>query len=563
MPNETLPQPRARVDSDCCYMLTLRGKREHDSSCVMTRILLTTLNARYTHAAFGLRYLLANMGELEPTTTLREFTIHERPADIVESILAYEPQIVGIGIYIWNVAPATRVVQLLKAIRPDIAVVLGGPEVSYEWEEQTICHAADWVIAGEADLAFAQLCRQIRDGNPPAEKVLRPPPPRIESLSLPYHLYTDEDVSQRVVYVEASRGCPYTCEFCLSSLDQKVRQVPLPRFFAAMEALIERGVKHFKFIDRTFNLSLKTSRAVLEFFWERYQSGMFLHFEMIPDRLPSGLREIIARFPPGALQFEVGLQTFNPEVAARIARRHDVDKTRANFAFLRQSTGVHIHADLIAGLPGETLESFAEGFDQLVALAPDEIQLGILKRLRGTPISRHTNTFSMVYSPEAPFEILQNDRLGFATIQKLKRMARYWDLVVNSGRFLRTARLLWQDASAFWCFWAFSEWLYATTSQTHRIAVYRLAELIFTYLTEVRRPGVPPLRAARALAEDLQSSDPRALPRPVRDVLPAAERQALTRVKSPEQLPSDIRQLPPRQRRHVQRRNADAPASLP
>ena len=275
-------------------------------------------------------------------------------------------------------------------------------------------------------------------------KIIPAEPPDFSQIALPYDLYTDDDLAHRIIYVEASRGCPFTCEFCLSSLDIPVRQVPLEKILAELQRLLDRGLKQFKFVDRTFNLNVATSKTILEFFLARYQPGHFFHFEMIPDRLPESLREIIARFPPGALQFEVGIQTFNPEVAALISRRQDYDKLADNFHFLRRETGVHIHADLIVGLPGETVESFAAGFDRLIALGPQEIQVGILKRLRGTPIVRHDAEWRMIYNPHPPYEILQNKLIDFATMQRLRRFARYWDLVGNSGNFIESTPLIWR-----------------------------------------------------------------------------------------------------------------------
>ena len=166
---------------------------------------------------------------------------------------------------------------------------------------------------------------------------------------LPYEFYTDEDLRHRVIYVEASRGCPFSCEFCLSSLDVPVRNVPLDTFLAAMGRLLDRGLRQFKFVDRTFNLNLEFSRSILQFFLDRYEPGMFLHFEMIPDRLPEVLRELIRQFPAGALQFEVGVQTLDDDTAKRISRRQDVKKLAENLRSLRDETGVHVHADLIAG----------------------------------------------------------------------------------------------------------------------------------------------------------------------------------------------------------------------
>jgi radical SAM superfamily enzyme YgiQ (UPF0313 family) len=282
-------------------------------------IVLATLNAKYIHASFGLRYLLANLGPLRAESCLLEFDIQQRPNDIVEAILAREPKIVGLGVYIWNVAESTQVVATLKRVRPELIVILGGPEVSYEVEEQEIIRLADYVVTGEADLKFAEVCQQILGGTPPAGKIVTAEFPDLAQLKLPYDLYADEDVAHRVIYVEASRGCPFTCEFCLSSLDVPVRQFPPALLLAQMERLLERGVRQFKFVDRTFNLNIASSKAILQFFLERWRPGLFVHFEMIPDRLPEALRSVIAQFPPGALQFEVGVQTFNEEVSRNIS----------------------------------------------------------------------------------------------------------------------------------------------------------------------------------------------------------------------------------------------------
>jgi radical SAM superfamily enzyme YgiQ (UPF0313 family) len=446
-------------------------------------IVLTTLNAKYIHAAFGLRYLLANLGELRSTTVLAEFDINQRPLDIAEMLLVRNPKIIGFGVYIWNVGPTTEVIAAINRLRPEIKIILGGPEVSYETESQPIVQLADHVITGEADLKFAEVCAQLLSGRRLENKIITAEVPDFSKIVLPYDSYNDDDIAHRIIYVEASRGCPFTCEFCLSSLDIPMRQVPLPAFLDQMQRLLDRGVKQFKFVDRTFNLNVATSKTILEFFLARHQPGNFYHFEMIPDRLPADLREVIARFPPGTLQFEVGIQTFNPEVGALISRRQNYERLADNFNFLRRETGVHIHADLIVGLPGETLESFAAGFDKLVALGPQEIQVGILKRLRGTPIVRHDAEWQMIYSANPPYEILQNRRLDFATMQRLRRFARYWDMVGNSGNFLEGAPLVWHGTNPFYGFLRWSDWLHARVKRTDGIALLRLMELFFEFLT--------------------------------------------------------------------------------
>ncbi|HUI06593.1 MAG TPA: DUF4080 domain-containing protein [Verrucomicrobiae bacterium] len=504
----------------------------------MSDIILTTLNAKYAHCAFGLRYLMANLGDLQPRARILEFDIRQRPIDIAERILGHDPKIVGLGVYIWNVTESTQLAADLKRLRPDLVVVIGGPEVSYEVEQQQICRNADFVITGEGDLAFAELCRDVLQSPAPRSTlhasrptIVAAPPPTFDQLVLPYDLYTAEDVAHRVIYVEASRGCPFECEFCLSSLDVPVRNAPLDKFLAAMQSLLDRGVRQFKFVDRTFNLNVKFSSAILQFFWERYTPGLFVHFEMIPDRLPEALRHIIRKFPPGALQFEVGIQTFNERVAERISRRQDNAKAEENLRWLRAETGVHVHADLIVGLPGEDLDSFAAGFDRLVALRPQEIQVGLLKRLRGTPISRHDQEWQMVYSPHPPYEILQTKLIDFFTMQRLRRFARYWDLVANSGHLIGVTRWLCandaalgegalptaprqnlagrggptapQPLSPFWSFMSFSDWLYAETKQTHAIALARLTELAARYLTE--EMGLARSRVVSLFDRDRQS----------------------------------------------------------
>lgn len=196
----------------------------------MADITITTLNAKYIHAAFGLRYLFANLGELQPRAILAEFDINQRPLDIAEVLLARDPKIIGFGIYIWNVTETTEVIAAIRRVRPGITIILGGPEVSYELDTQPIVLLADYVITGEADLKFAEVCGQLLRGEKPAGKIIPAQLPEFAQLALPYDLYTEDDIAHRVIYVEASRGCPFTCEFCLSSLDIPVRQAPLRSF---------------------------------------------------------------------------------------------------------------------------------------------------------------------------------------------------------------------------------------------------------------------------------------------------------------------------------------------
>lgn len=469
----------------------------------MPEIVLTTLNAKHIHASLGLRYLYANMGELQTQTAIQEYTLEPWPIDIAEQLLAERPRIIGIGVYIWNAERSQQLVALLKQISPETLIILGGPEVSHEWQDQPIVEQADYLITGQGDQAFAQLCQQLLAGERPLQKVIQAAAPSLETLTLPYAFYSDEDIKHRLIYVEASRGCPFKCEFCLSALDKTARPFPEQLFMAALEQLYLRGVRHFKFVDRTFNLNPQQSIRILNFFLDRLDEQLFLHFEVIPDHLPQSLKAILSQFPAGSLQLEIGIQSFNPEVQAIISRQQDNAKSRQNLRWLRQETQAHLHADLIIGLPGEELASLAQSFNELVALSPHEIQVGVLKRLKGSPIIRHSQAYNMRYNPAPPYNILSNNLLDFQTIQRLNRFTRYWEMIANSGRFQHTLpQILEQEP--FERFMELSTWLYETTGQVHRIALKRLFELLYTGVTTTRL--INPKQALAALALDFADS---------------------------------------------------------
>jgi radical SAM superfamily enzyme YgiQ (UPF0313 family) len=469
----------------------------------MAGIILATLNARYIHSAFGLRYLLANLDELQTGAQLLEFGVGERPAIISEKILQLRPRIIGFGVYIWNVNEISAVARILKQVAPELIVILGGPEVSYPPDLPAIAEEADYIITGNAETGFRDLCRALVKGERPAERIIQGRSTDLAGLASPYPFYNDNDLRQRVIYVEASRGCPFKCEFCLSALDVTAKPFPLSLFLREMAVLYERGARSFKFIDRTFNLKAEVSVAILEFFLERLSADLHVHFEVIPDYLPEALKNTLSLFPQGVLQFEVGVQSFDPVIQQRISRRQDNEKTKANLRWLRQYTNIHIHADLIAGLPGDTLAGFGDSFDQLIALRPQEIQVGILKRLRGAPINRHTEEYQMRYDPHPPYPILSTRDMSFSDLQRLNRFARYWDLIGNSGRYAETLPMILADRP-FQRFMALSDALYALLDSTWQISLKRLYELTYQVMTE--NLDVPPQQAEAVLRLDYRLS---------------------------------------------------------
>jgi len=470
-------------------------------------ILLTTLNARYSHSAIGLRYIFANMRELQPHSAIREFTINDNIQDIAEQLLNDQPAIIGIGVYIWNATQCSELVQVIKQISPETIVVLGGPEVSYA-PMRLHFDAADYIVQGEGDTAFYDLAKALLGGLLPKQRIIQAIMADLDVIELPYDYYTDADVANRYIYVEASRGCPFLCEFCLSSIDKKVRNIDTDKLLAALDKLYQRGVRSFKFIDRTFNLNVRIASQLLDFFLAR--QPCFVHFEVIPDHFPDVLKARIARFPAAALQLEIGIQTLNTEVADRIHRNLKLAKIEENIAFLENETSAHMHLDLIVGLPGETLASFGDNLNRLCAMANSEIQIGILKKLSGTSLHRHDAQFGMIYSDRPPYDILKNDLLCFADIQQMKRFSRFWNLYYNSGNFKQSIGLLWPGGDVYEQFHAFSIWVYRQTRSTWQISLDRLAALLFEYLCTIQ--GHNREAVAALLIDDIMKPKGRKMP---------------------------------------------------
>ncbi|MDY0232739.1 MAG: DUF4080 domain-containing protein [Sulfurimonas sp.] len=471
-------------------------------------IILTTLNSRYTHSSIGLRYLYANLKELRDDAKIIEFSINDAVQTIAEKLLLHSPKIIGIGVYIWNAKEVQELLHVIKKVSPEIKVILGGPEVTHE-PFRVNFDAADFIIQGEGDIAFYKLCRDIVD-NKPSQRVIKMALPSLKEICLPYEYYTDDDIKNRYLYVEISRGCPFECEFCLSSMDERVRAFDLEAVMLEFEKLWQRGARAFKFVDRTFNLNMKSANRILDFFLEK-DEPYFAHFEVIPDHFPASIKEKIKLFNKGALQLEIGIQTLNLEVANNISRQLKLDKIKENISFLEHETDAHIHLDLIVGLPGESLESFGANLDELVSLSSCEIQIGILKKLSGTFINRHDIMHGMVYSDTPPYDILKNNNLTFIDIQIMKRFARFWDLLYNSSNFKESVNLLWMDSNeVFKNFYNFSLWVYSQTDSTYKISLQRQGELLFSYLKDEKKLSEE-LIASRMI-KDMMKLKGRAMP---------------------------------------------------
>lgn len=480
----------------------------------MKNIILTTLNARYSHTSLALRYLYANLHELQQSSQILEFVINSSPQTIAEEILSHSPKIVGIGVYIWNAYDVGEIVKVIKKVSPQTIVILGGPEVSYT-PFRVNFDMADYIISGEGEESFYTLCKEILEGQQPKERTIKSKGVDFTAIKLPYDYYTDFDIQNRHIYVESSRGCPFECEFCLSSIDLKMRYLPLEVILSELEKLWVRGARNFKFIDRTFNVKISYAKAILEYFLSKNEE-YFIHFEVIPDNFPDELKEMLKLFPPHCLQLEVGIQTLNLGIAKNIKRNLKLEKIKENLRFLENETKAHLHVDLIIGLPGESIESFAANLDELYALTKCEIQLGILKKLSGTTINRHDMEYGMVYSDTPPYDILKNDLIDFALMQDMKRFARFWDIVYNSGNFQKTTKLLFKKGKVFDNFYAFSKWIYGRSESTYKISLDRIAEYLYEYLSQSYDANT----VATTILEDVMGVGGRKIPPFLKSLIP-------------------------------------------
>ncbi|MDR0721940.1 MAG: DUF4080 domain-containing protein [Treponema sp.] len=462
----------------------------------MIPILLATINAKWIHPSLGLRLLKANLGEYEDQAELREFALRQPLAEKTAPLLAAAPRILGLSVSIWNHKATVELLEALdRAWRAGIAprpfIILGGPEVTCLKAPSPLMDHADWIVQGEGENLFRELCRfllpskvspgeitgNIRAGIAALPSVkgisgncIEARPSALSALVPAYRLYTEEDLCRKLTYVESSRGCPWACAFCQSALSREVRVFPLDRVCEELQELLDRGARAFKFLDRSFNLDIPRAKRIMEVFLEHLKRSapfpvqgkppLWVHFEMLPSRFPVELRELLTRFPPGTLRLEIGIQTFNPETAALIGRPSDPAQELEVLAFLREKTKAIVHADLIAGLPGEDLDSFAEGFDRLWAVRPTEIQLGILKCLPGTPLARRHAEYGIRFNPEPPYEVLETAALSTSDLDRIKNFARFWELIVNRGAFTELLPSLVPEGKAvFTAFMALSDWL--------------------------------------------------------------------------------------------------------
>ncbi len=439
----------------------------------MARVFLTTLNAKFVHSSLALRYLRAMISNTHEVV-MDEFTIHDPAQHILGRIYEAAPDVIGFSCYIWNIEEIKRLLPLVKKIFPDTVIVLGGPEVSYETREFMEANpSVDVVVIGEGEGSFRDflavlgdrtswirvpgICfrnaQQVIERTGPGEKLV------LDAVPSPYREDTMHELHQRIVYFEASRGCPFHCQFCLSSIEDTVRYFSLDRVIDDLQRLIDAGVRQIKFVDRTFNLHKEYAIKIFEFLIQTKGITTF-HFEITGDILkPDIVQWLCTNAPPGLFRFEIGVQSTNDITNDIVQRRQNFTRLSETVRNIKESGRILQHLDLIAGLPEEDYRSFQKTFDDVFALRPDELQLGFLKLLKGTGLRRMADKFGYVFMDTAPYEILSNHCLSFSDVLRLKYMEDILEKYYNSGWFKLTIEYLMRHCyeSAFVFFQSFSE----------------------------------------------------------------------------------------------------------
>lgn len=417
----------------------------------MPKILLCTLNSKYIHTSLALRYLLAGCRERYPQTILREFTINEPLAGIRAEIFSYHPDILCFSCYIWNINLTLQICQDIKKVLPQTIIILGGPEVSFNSAEvlQTY-NSIDFILKGDGDFTFIELLDAISAADPVDHiqglvyrdngRVIETPGIAIvQNLDLIPAPYGDSglDLKNRLVYYETSRGCPFNCAYCLSSTIKGVRFFSLERVKRDLAFLISCDVKAVKFVDRTFNCREDRALEIMKFILKQPGKTRF-HFEICADLLSSSMLEFLAQAPAGIFDFEIGVQSTYPAALQAVNRKTDWPRLSYNFSQLKKNNNIHLHLDLIAGLPYEDYEHFANSFNMVYQLRPHVLQLGFLKMLKGSHIREEAAQYGYLFEEAPPYQVLQNDYINYEELIKLTRIEDLVDKYFNSGDFETT-----------------------------------------------------------------------------------------------------------------------------
>lgn len=419
------------------------------------KFLLVAVNAKYIHSNPAVYSLKRFAGEYTDAVEIAEYTINNRMEDILEDIYRRKPDVIGFSCYIWNIGMVEKLMGGLHKLLPKLPVFLGGPEVTYDADKLLRKYPyLTGIFIGEGEATFAQVVKYYVKKNPESLKdipglMLRsgmtPERKPLNLTDVPF-LYDDmAPFTNRIIYYETQRGCPFRCSYCLSSIDKTVRFRDIEVVKKELAFFLEKKVKQVKFVDRTFNCNHDHAMAVWQYLYDHDNGVTNFHFEIAGDILREDEIALVAKMRPGLVQFEIGVQSTNTDTLREIRRVMDIEKLKQVVAALKAAHNVHIHLDLIAGLPYEDYDSFARSFDDVYAMEPEQLQLGFLKVLKGSYMAEMAESYGLVYTDYAPYEVLYTNWLSFTEICRLKRIEEMVEIYYNSGQFAHSLPVMIAD----------------------------------------------------------------------------------------------------------------------
>ena len=415
------------------------------------KVLLVALNAKYIHSNPALYSLLAYAGKYKEHIELAEYTINQSLEEIMGDIYKRKPDVLAFSCYIWNISPVFSLTREMKKVLKETDIWLGGPEVSYDSGHILEAHKEiTGIMEGEGEETFLELMEHYVEGGIPFSSIkglaLREGKTGERSLTdldrLPFLYDGLEDFQNRIIYYESSRGCPFRCSYCLSSIDKTVRLRKLDIVKKELQFFLDNRVKQVKFVDRTFNCNHEHAMGIWQYIKDHDNGITNFHFEVAADILNDEELSLLNTLRPGAVQLEIGVQSTNSATISHIQRVMDMDKLKKNVEAIKKGNNIHQHLDLIAGLPYEDFETFQKSFNEVYAMGPQQLQLGFLKVLKGSPMEKNAEEYGIVYTSCEPYEVLYTRWLTYGEIRKLKRVEEMVELYYNSSQFTMTLPIL-------------------------------------------------------------------------------------------------------------------------
>ena len=407
------------------------------------KVALVAVNAHFIHKALAPWCLKAYCEERLPQVEflVYETSINEQPRRVLEELYALKPDVIGFSCYIWNIEFVSRLCVLLRQVLPECVLLLGGPEVSYETDLSRFPFV-DGIVAGTGEEALYQVIRELHGGCSLPVGVVKGrfnafaafPSPYTKDYFNSFYRFGKNQAPNQLIYYESSRGCPFCCAYCLSSAEQGVRYLPLERVYQELTLLMEHGARCIKFVDRTFNSNQAHAKAILQWI-ARLPDGPCFHFEVAADLFDEEMLAIIAGMPKARVQFEAGIQSVNPQVLDDVQRQTNLNKVFGNLERLIGFGNCHVHVDLIAGLPGEEVDSILHGVNRCLALRPHMLQLGFLKLLKGSRLREEADLLGLKAETYPPYEVLGNFCLSFEQLTRLKGVEEAVDKFYNTGMY--------------------------------------------------------------------------------------------------------------------------------